>query len=58
MEPAGDGESRWKDSLAEAKRRILREALARSDGNQTRAAEDLGLQRTYLNRLLKDLGVD
>jgi len=53
-----EGESRWKDSLGEAKRRILRDALARHGGNQTRAAEDLGLQRSYLNRLLKDLGVE
>jgi DNA-binding NtrC family response regulator len=58
VDPVADSESRWKDSLAEAKRRILREALARSDGNQTRAAEYLGLQRSYLNRLLKDLGVE
>ena len=51
------GESRWKTALAEAKRRILREALTRNDGNQTRAAAELGLQRTYLNRLLKDLEI-
>jgi two-component system NtrC family response regulator/two-component system response regulator HydG len=55
---AAAGGETWKDRLAEAKRRILREALSRSGGNQTRAAEELGLQRTYLNRLLKDLGVE
>jgi DNA-binding protein Fis len=31
--------------------------LDRVSGNQTRAAEMLGLQRTYLSRLLKELGV-
>jgi len=57
--PAGaDGDGTWKSALADAKRRILREALARHGGNQTRTADELGLQRTYLNRLLKDLGVE
>jgi len=37
------------------KRRLLREALERHGGNQTKAAEALGLQRTYLARLLKRL---
>ena len=32
-------------------------ALARNGGNQTRAAEELGLQRTFLNRLIKELGL-
>ena len=45
----------WTDALREAKRRILRAALARHGGNQTKAAAELGLQRSYLNRLLKDL---
>src|SRR5262249_18543838 len=36
--------------------RLLRDTLARHGGNQTRAAEALGLQRTYLARLLKRLG--
>lgn len=39
------------------KRALLRSALAQADGNQTRTAEALGLQRTYLSRLLKDLGI-
>ena len=47
-----------KDALTEYKRRHIRDALARAGGNQTRAAELLGLQRTHLNRLLKELGID
>jgi len=39
------------------KRDFLRAALARTNGNRTRAASALGLQRTYLSRLLKDLGL-
>jgi len=36
---------------------VIEEALAASGGNQTRAAERLGLQRTYLARLIKKYGV-
>jgi transcriptional regulator with PAS, ATPase and Fis domain len=39
------------------KREILQRALARAGGNQTRAAELLGLQRTYLARMLKQMGI-
>ena len=35
------------------RKKIIRDALAASDGNQTKAAEQLGLQRTYLARLIK-----
>jgi DNA-binding NtrC family response regulator len=47
----------YHEAVLDIKRQILREALAKAGGNQTRAAEALGLQRTYLSRLLKDLGV-
>jgi len=40
-----------------ARRRIVEEALAKCGGNQTRAAELLGLQRTYLARLIKQMGI-
>jgi len=39
------------------KRQIIREALHRFGGNQSRAAGALGLQRTYLSRLIKELHV-
>ena len=32
-------------------------ALRMCGGNQTKTAEMLGLQRSYLNRLMKDLGL-
>ena len=35
--------------------RLLKDTLARHGGNQTRAAEALGLQRTYLARLLRQM---
>jgi putative PEP-CTERM system response regulator len=47
----------YHEAVLQFKRELLRSALARANGNQTRAAETLGLQRTYLSRLLKELGV-
>jgi DNA-binding NtrC family response regulator len=44
--------------LIEAKRQIVRRALRTSGGNQTHASELLGIQRTYLNRLLKELDIE
>ncbi|MFI5342060.1 MAG: sigma-54-dependent transcriptional regulator [Candidatus Methylomirabilales bacterium] len=47
----------YHEAVLQFKRELLRSALAQASGNQTRAAEALGLQRTYLSRLLKDLGI-
>lgn len=43
--------------VEEYRRRLIREALERNGGNQTRAAEELGLQRTYLARLIRTYGL-
>ncbi len=40
-----------------AKQAIIRVALDRAGGNQTRAADLLGLQRTYLVKLLRELEI-
>jgi DNA-binding NtrC family response regulator len=47
----------YKEALSSFKREIVKSALARAGGNQTKAAQLLGLQRTYLNRLIKELRV-
>jgi DNA-binding NtrC family response regulator len=39
-------------------RKVIEEALRRTEGHQTKAAELLGLQRTYLTRLMKQRGVN
>ncbi len=39
------------------RKKLLVGALQQSEGNQSRAASMLGLQRTYLSRLLKQLGL-
>ncbi len=53
----GAPQSSYHEALLNFKRDLLRAALTQANGNQTRAAEALGLQRTYLSRLLKELGV-
>ena len=37
---------------------VGRDEKASIAGNQAKAAEVLGLQRSYLNRLIKDLGIE
>jgi len=43
----------YHESMDAYSRRILEDALRRNGWNQTRAAEELGLQRTYLTKLLR-----
>jgi DNA-binding NtrC family response regulator len=47
----------YRDAVAEAKRSIIRDALRRSSGHQTRAAALLGMRQPYLARLMKNLGL-
>jgi len=44
-------------AVQELERRFLTDALARSEGNVTRAAEDVGMQRTHLHALLRKYGL-
>jgi DNA-binding NtrC family response regulator len=44
-------------AVSEFKRRLIEAALYQFQGNRSRAARALGLQRTYLLRLMRDLGV-
>jgi Nif-specific regulatory protein len=46
------------DQVEEFRKKILRDALAACNQNQTRAAELLGLQRTYLARLIRQYGLN
>ena len=45
-------------AVTEFKRRLIEHALCEVGGNRTRAARALGLQRTYLLRLMREFGVD
>ena len=56
---SGEGQASqdYHEALNEAKRRIIRDALAASGGNVTRAAEGLGLHANHLHRLMTSLGL-
>jgi len=45
------------EAVEHHKRMIIRRALALAGGSQTRAADMLGLQRTYLARLIKQMEI-
>ncbi|MBE0567363.1 MAG: sigma-54-dependent Fis family transcriptional regulator [Krumholzibacteria bacterium] len=45
----------YKEAVTAFKRHLVRRALAETGGNQTRAADVLGLRRSYLNRLIHSL---
>jgi DNA-binding NtrC family response regulator len=44
-------------AVCDFKRRLIEATLLRAHGNRTHAAQALGLQRTYLLRLIRELGV-
>ncbi len=48
----------YKDALVCFKRRLIADALEKAGMNQTKASETLGIQRTYLNRLIKELEIE
>lgn len=45
------------EALEQYKRSVIQDALHKTGGNQTKAAEILGLQRTYLARLIRTLNL-
>ncbi len=47
----------FKDSIAVFKKNLIRESLKLHEGNRTRMAMALGIQRTYLSRMLKELSI-
>ena len=44
-------------AVSEFKRRLIEATLCQAGGNRTRAARALGLQRTYLLRLIREFQV-
>ena len=45
------------ESVEHHKQQVIKRALTRTGGSQTQAAELLSLQRTYLARLIKQMGI-
>ncbi len=48
----------YTDALRQFKRRYLLEVLAHHKGNQCKAAEELGMHRNTLSRILAELDMD
>jgi len=57
LQPAAQPVEAFHATVEKFKRELIERALQATQGNQTRAAELLGLQRTYLSRLIKNLKV-
>jgi Fis family transcriptional regulator, factor for inversion stimulation protein len=48
----------YAEAVREFRKRFLLEVLARHRGNQCRAAEDLGVHRNTLSRMIAELEID
>jgi len=46
------------EAQREFKRRLIMRVLQQTGGNRTKAAQILNIQRTYLSRLIKELGIN
>ena len=46
------------EALKKFKKEFISQTLSVTNNNQSKAAKLLGIQRTYLNRLIKELGID
>jgi len=57
LSPVLEAPCDYRDAVCAFKRRLIECALREQRGNRTHAARALGLQRTYLLRLIRDLGV-
>ena len=60
VSPASEKEKErtgYHDAVVDFKRSLIETTLRQTEGNRTRAAKFLGLQRTYLLRLMRDLQV-
>ena len=45
-------------AMSQEESRIIDKALSATGGNVTRAANALGIDRSYLSKLIKSLGID
>lgn len=55
--PLGPRPLGFHGAVSEFKRRLIEATLTQAGGNRTRAARALGLQRTYLLRLMREFEV-
>jgi len=57
MPSAGAPPSQFHAAVRDTKKQLICAAVARAQGNYTQAAKYLGLQRSYLHRLIRNLGL-
>jgi Nif-specific regulatory protein len=57
LDPGASSSSGYHGAVSEFKRRLIEATLHQMRGNRTHTARALGLQRTYLLRLIRDLHV-
>jgi DNA-binding NtrC family response regulator len=55
--PECAGESGYQDAVRDAKRRVILQALGEAEGSHQEAARRLGLNPTYLSRLIRNLNL-
>ena len=55
--PAVDTNLPWEEAVLRFKQSYIRRILEQTGNNQTEAARRLKIQRTYLNRLIKEMGI-
>jgi DNA-binding NtrC family response regulator len=59
LEKAGSSKvTRHHEAVAEAKRRLIAKAIQENGGNHTDAVKALGVQPTYLHRLMRNLNME
>lgn len=49
---------RYEDAVSEFEKKFIRQVLEKHNGNQSKAAQALGIHRNTLSRKIEDLGVD
>ena len=55
--PDANGHPTFHEQVRELRKHLIERSLIEHGGNRTRAARALGLQRTYLLRLIRELAV-
>jgi Nif-specific regulatory protein len=53
--PAGVSVGKYQDAILDAKRQVILKAVEQAKGNYAEAAKILGVQRTYLHRVMRNL---
>lgn len=48
----------YEDAVSEFEKRFIRKVLERANGNQSKAAQTLGIHRNTLSRKVEQLGLD